>query len=211
MEQTVYIKAPQCIQISNPSVTLNDFLTIYTSDSKLEKEILSIPFYEFEKDKDGQIVVSILKVIETINKDFPNAEIENLGEGDFILSYQPQSKFEKIKEVFCTIFICLIAFFGGGYAIMAYNTDIGAKELFTNLSMLFLGNPKSGVICMTIAYSIGLTFGMILFFNHLGSKKITSDPTPLEIQMRLYEEDISTTVIKDISRRGESLDVKQTD
>lgn len=211
MEQTVYIKAPQCIQISNPSVTLNDFLTIYTSDSKLEKEILSIPFYEFEKDKDGQIVVSILKVIETINKDFPNAEIENLGEGDFILSYQPQSKFEKIKEVFCTIFICLIAFFGGGYAIMAYNTDIGAKELFTNLSMLFLGNPKSGVICMTIAYSIGLTFGMILFFNHLGSKKITSDPTPLEIQMRLYEKDISTTVIKDISRRGESLDVKQTD
>lgn len=209
MEQTVYIKAPQCIQINNPSVTLKDFLTIYTADSALGKKILSIPFYEFEKEKEGQIVVSILKIIETINKHFPNADIENLGEGDFILSYQPKSKFEKIKEISCTIFICLIAFFGGGYAIMAYNTDVGAKELFTNLSMLFLGNPKSGVICLTIAYSIGLAFGMILFFNHLGGKKLTSDPTPLEIQMRLYEKDISTTVIKDISRRGESLDVRQ--
>lgn len=209
MEQTVYIKAPQCIQINNPSVTLKDFLTIYTPDSELEKEILSIHFYEFEKEKEGQIVVSILKIIETINKHVPEADIENLGEGDFILSYQPKSKFERIKEILCTIFICLIAFFGGGYAIMAYNTDVGAKELFTNLSMLFLGNPKSGVICLTIAYSIGLAFGMILFFNHLGGKKLTSDPTPLEIQMRLYEKDISTTVIKDISRRGESLDVRQ--
>ena len=92
---------------------------------------------------------------------------------------------------------------------MAYNTDVGAKELFMNLSMLFLGNPKAGVVCLTIAYSIGLTFGMILFFNHLGGRKLTSDPTPLEVQMRLYEKDISTTIIKDISRRGESLDAKQ--
>ena len=211
MKQTVYIKAPQCIQIKNPSVTLQDFLTIYSTDSDLQKKILSIPFYEFEKNKDGQLVVSVLKIIETINKYFPDADVENLGEGDFILSYQPQSKFEKIKEIFCTIFICLIAFFGGGYAIMAYNTDVGAKELFTNLSMLFTGIAKSGIVCLVIAYSIGLTLGMILFFNHLGGKKITSDPTPLEIQMRLYEKDISTTVIKDISRRGESLDATQQD
>lgn len=209
MGQTVYVKAPQCIQIKEPVVTLKDFLTIYTSDTQLEKEIQSIPFYEFEKDKNGQIIVSILKIIETINQHFPDVDVENLGEGDFILSYQPQSKFEKIKETACAVFICLIAFFGGGYAIMAYNTDVGAKELFMNLSMLFLGNPKAGVVCLTIAYSIGLTFGMILFFNHLGGRKLTSDPTPLEVQMRLYEKDISTTIIKDISRRGESLDAKQ--
>lgn len=148
-------------------------------------------------------------MIELITKHFPSAEIENLGEGDFILSYAPPSKWEKPREFFCTIFICLTAFFGGGYAIMAYNTDIGAKELFSNLSMLFLGNAKTGVAWITISYAIGLGLGMILFFNHLGSKKIDSDPTPLEVQMRLYEKDISTTVIKDISRRGESIDAKQ--
>lgn len=93
---------------------------------------------------------------------------------------------------------------------MAYNTDIGAKELFTYLSLLFLGNSKTGVLYIAIAYSIGLTFGMLLFFNHLGSKKLTSDPTPLEVQMRLYEKDIGTTIIKDVSRREESMDVKQS-
>jgi stage V sporulation protein AA len=93
---------------------------------------------------------------------------------------------------------------------MAYNTDVGAKELFTNLSMLFLGNAKTGTAWITISYSVGLALGMILFFNHLGNKKFDSDPTPLEIQMRLYENDISTSIIKDTSRRGESVDVKQS-
>lgn len=207
MNQTVYIKAPQCIEVDNPDVYIRDFLTIYSSDNNLTKQIQNILFYQFHKEKKGQIVVSVLKIIELLTEFFPDLEIENLGEGDLILSYEPESPFIKVKQTFFTIFISLTAFFGGGYAIMAYNTDIGAKELFTYLSMLFLGDAQTGVRCLTITYAIGLTFGMLLFFNHLGSKKLTSDPTPLEIQMRLYEKDISTTIIKDKSRRGESIDV----
>jgi stage V sporulation protein AA len=191
-------------------VCLKDFLTVYCEDEKRKENILNLPFYTFEKNQNGQLVVSILKIIELITKHFPDCDVENLGEGDFILSYNPPSKGEKIKEFFFTFFICLTAFFGGGYAIMAYNTDVGAKELFTNLSMLLLGNAKTGTAWITISYSVGLALGMILFFNHLGNKKIDSDPTPLEIQMRLYENDISTSIIKDISRRGESIDAKQS-
>lgn len=209
MPNTVYIKTPQCIEVDKNNVSVKDFLTVYCEDETLKNNILELPFYTFQKGKNGQLVVSILKIIEQITKQFPGTKIVNLGEGDFILSYKPLSKWENAKEYICTIFICLTAFFGGGYAIMAYNTDVGAKELFSNLSMLFLGNAQTGVAWITIAYSIGLALGMILFFNHLGNKKINSDPTPLEIQMRLYENDISTTIIKDSSRRGESMDAKQ--
>lgn len=207
MAQIIYIKAPQLVTVQSPNVILEDFLTIYTEDTTLKDRLGKLPFHSFEASKKGQIVVSILKIIEIISKLYPDAEINNLGEGDFIISYEPLSKFEKIKENIFTVFICLTAFFGGGYAIMAYNTDVGAKELFTYLSMLFLGNPKTGVTYIVIAYAIGLTFGMLLFFNHLGNKKLTSEPTPLEVQMRLYENDISTTVIKNVSREGRSIDV----
>lgn len=209
MDNTIYIKAPQCIEITKKNVVLKDFLTIYTMDNELKKELLSLPFYTFPDKEKKQIIVSVLKVIEIITNNYPDIIVENLGEGDFILSYQPASKHEKLKENIFTLFICLVAFFGGGYAIMAYNTDIGAKELFTYLSMLFLGNPKSGILYLTIAYSIGLTFGILLFFDHLGNKRFSSDPTPLEVQMRLYEKDIATTVIKDTNRRGESIDIPQ--
>lgn len=207
MEQTIYVKAPQCIEITTPEVEIQDFLTVYAADKALQKEVEHIHFYSFTKGKAKQIVVSVLKIIEVINARLPDITVENLGEGDFILSYQPEDKHAKIKEHIYTFFICLVAFFGGGYAIMAYNTDIGAKELFTYLSTLFTGNPKSGVIYIASAYAVGLTGGMLLFFNHLGGKKITSDPTPLEVQMRLYEKDVSTTIIKDVSRRDESIDV----
>lgn len=207
MAPVIYIKAPQCIDIENPVVTLGDFLTIYCIDTHIQHQLEHEIFYIFEKTISSQIVVSILKITEMISQKYPNADIENLGEGDFILSYEPPGRLTKIKESLFTFLICLVAFFGGGYAIMAYNTDIGAKELFTYLSMLFLGNAKSGVLYISISYAIGLTIGMLLFFNHLGNKKLSRTPTPLEIQMRLYEKDISTTVIKEMSQQGKTIDI----
>ncbi len=207
MEPIIYIKAPQCIDITDPSVTFGDFLTIYCTDTKIQNKLNNLQFYTFPAGESAQVVVSVLKIMEMILTHYPDAQIENLGEGDFILSYDPPKTFAKAKEMIFTFFICLVAFFGGGYAIMAYNTDVGARELFTYLSMLFLGNAKSGVLYVAITYAIGLTVGMLLFFNHLGNKKLTQSPTPLEIQMRLYEKDISTTVIKDISRRGKNIDI----
>lgn len=207
MEKIIYIKAPQLAAIKNPEVRLKDFLTIYVKEPELKQHLENMYFYSFVPGKKEKRVVSILKIIEMISKEVPEATVENLGEGDLIISYEPLSRFEKLKENLFTFFICLVAFFGGGYAIMAYNTDIGAKELFTYLSMLFLGNPKTGVTYIVIAYAIGLTLGMLLFFNHLGNKKLTEEPTPLEVQMRLYENDISTTVIKNVSRQGSSIDV----
>lgn len=202
------MKTPQCIEITNPTVLLGDFLTIYSPDNNLTNEIYNLEFYKFPKTEKQQVAISIMKVIELIHSSYPDIQIENLGECDFILSYNPQKPYEKIKQAFFTIFLCVVAFIGGGYAIMAYNTDIGAKELFNYLSMLFLGNAKQGTFILSITYTIGLTIGLILFFNHLGGKRLSKDPTPLEVQMRLYEADVSTTIIKDMNRRGESIDIK---
>lgn len=208
MNQTIYIKAPQCIEVDNPTVKLGDFLSVSCADPDCHNTLCNAGFYQFIPGRKQQIVVSVLKVISFIRQLYPDADIENLGEGDFILSYQPASRFESIRHKLFSFFICLTAFFGGGYAIMAYNTDVGAKELFTNLSMLYTGNAKSGVMLLAVFYSIGLTLGMLLFFNHLGNKKLSPDPTPLEVQMRLYEKDVSTTIIKDVSRRNENMDVR---
>ncbi len=207
MEQIVYIKAPQCVELQHTNIVLGDFLTVYSPNQQLQQQIVSIPFHNFHTNQKEQLIVSILKIIELIIVEFPNAELQNLGEEDVIINYTPISRSAKLKEFAFTAFICFVAFFGGGYAIMAYNTDAGAKELFTFLSMLFLGNATSGVSYLIVTYSIGLTLGMILFFNHIGHKKLTSDPTPLEVQMRLYENDLSTTIIQNADRLGEHMEI----
>lgn len=52
-----------------------------------------------------------------------------------------------------------------------------------------------------IAYSLGLFIGIIVFFNHGAKKKFSDDPTPLQVQMRQYEQEVNQTVITDASRK----------
>ena len=52
-----------------------------------------------------------------------------------------------------------------------------------------------------------MNFLIIIFFNHVGKKKITPDPTPMQVEMRKYETDIDTTFIENAERKGHSIDV----
>ena len=54
---------------------------------------------------------------------------------------------------------------------------------------------------------MGLTIGILIFFNHFGKRKFTVDPTPMEVEMRLYENDIQTTLIEDFARKEKEMDV----
>ena len=51
-----------------------------------------------------------------------------------------------------------------------------------------------------IGYSLGLGGGIILFYNHIGKRRITKDPTPIEVEMRLYEKDVNETIIDNATR-----------
>ena len=47
----------------------------------------------------------------------------------------------------------------------------------------------------------------MLFVNHFANGKLNTDPTPLEVEMRLYEDNISKTVIQNDSRKERGIDV----
>ena len=62
-----------------------------------------------------------------------------------------------------------------------------------------------------MTYSIGIIIGILVFFNHFGRKRFSVDPTPMEVEMRLYENDIQTTLVENYSRKGKEVDVGTTD
>ena len=65
----------------------------------------------------------------------------------------------------------------------------------------FTGNPSSGFTVLEVMYSVGIGIGVVFFFNHFGRRRITEDPTPMEVQMRLYEDDVDSTVIEQERRK----------
>ena len=106
-----------------------------------------------------------------------------------------------------TVFVVAVTFCGAAFSIMAFNNDVNVTRLFGQIHEFVTGQKTSGFTILELTYSIGMTIGILIFFNHFGKKRFTVDPTPMEVQMRLYENDIQTTLIEDSARKGDESDV----
>ena len=70
-----------------------------------------------------------------------------------------------------------------------------------------MGATPNGISSLEICYCLGLAIGILVFFNHIGKKKITHDPTPLQVEMRKYENDLDMTFIENAGRKEHNIDV----
>ena len=101
-----------------------------------------------------------------------------------------------------TALVCLVSFFGTAFTIMAYHNDVGINEVFTEIHKIVMNREPQGLNVLEVSYSIGLALGIIVFFNHVGGRRLTKDPTPIEVAMRTYEEDVDKTLIATAGREG---------
>ncbi len=207
MKQAVlYIKIEQNIEVTNKKVYLEDIAKLYSSDMALVHDLNRRIVKIIDSEDDQKYCFSIMKVIELISKIHPGIEIINLGETDFIMSYMKPKKPKKVLEYTKTIVTGLIIFFGGGFSIMTFNEDASIDKIFKNMYQLVIGKPKTGWPIIEVGYSIGIAAGVILFFNHFAKVKVSKDPTPIQIEMRKYENDLNSAIIQEQSREGNVID-----
>lgn len=211
--ETLYLKIDQNTIVMDRHVTLGDIAKMECTDASIVRQLKQKKLYTFAeaispgKQKNQMKVFSILKVIELIHEDYPNVDVSNEGEKDFIIEYIPNPKKPKLINAVKTAGLFIIIFFGAAFSIMAFNNDIAVDDIFAKFYYQVMGTPSDGVTEIEICYSIGLAIGITLFFNHVGKKKITPDPTPMQVEMRKYEKDIDTTFIENAERKGHSIDV----
>lgn len=211
VNNTLYIKGEQCVEVKKRDVTLGDLLTMECSQQNIVSKLKTIKIIKVPDEGTHRYVVSILKIIECIHKEYPNLEIQNMGSPDIIVTYEEQKKNNKFFQGGKIAFITLLSFMGAAFAIMTFNNDSESTKLFDQIYELVMGSPKTGFSVLELTYSIGLAVGILVFFNHFGRKRFSVDPTPIEVEMRLYENDIQTTIISDYSRKGQEIDVGKTD
>ncbi len=212
--ETVYIKADRNVEVTKPVVTLGDVLTMECSNpavmAKL-KTIKLLKFHHTDKKHQNRIAVSILKVIQCIHECCPNLDVQNMGETDFIVTYEEQQTSGGMMHYTKIVLVVIISFTGAAFSIMAFNNDVDVPKMFSQIYELMTGQQSDGFTILELTYCIGLIIGILTFFNHFGKKKFTVDPTPMEVEMRLYENDIQTTLIETYSRKEKELDVGSTD
>lgn len=201
---TVYLKIDKNVKITGKSVCLKEIAQIKCSDKAVETKVKLLKLPTPQISGPGRYIGSVVDVIEAIQKEYPAVEVNNLGEADFIMTLEKENAPGALWQWTKTILVCLLTFFGASFSIMAFNNDIGITNLFEQLYELFTGDKSNGFTILEISYSAGLGIGIIVFFNHFGKRKITADPTPLEVQMRKYEDEINDALIEADSRCGDN-------
>lgn len=204
----IYLKAEQSTYLSHPRVCIGDVCSVYCKEKTIEEQIKHIEIYRFEEEKEGRAFLSILILIREISKVLSDGEVKNVGEKDLIIYYKnPSSRESKWIRRGKILGICVTCFLGTGISIMGYNNDVDMSKIFAQLYKVFTGTEAKGPTFIELFYSIGLTAGIFLFFNHVPGKKVTNELTPIQVQMRLYEQDVNQSFILGASRKGEELDV----
>ena len=146
--------------------------------------------------KKANFLISVTDIIKLIKKAYPEHTVNNVGAQDTVVQYAAH----KSKDVawwkwLKVAFVVLILLTGSSTAIMSFHTDGQIPKVFENYYRIFFGTEANNPLLITIPYSIGLAVGILAFFNHFMSKKMTDDPTPIEVEMALYETEINETVI----------------
>lgn len=203
----LYIKVDKNSLVNKKRVLIKDVVKIYGVNNGMVNDINHTEILQIKSDKEVNYVFSILKIIEIISEKYPSVEIINLGENDFIIHYEPPKPNSKLLEIIKTILVCLVVFTGSVFTIMTFNNDVDVIKIFDDIYLMFTGVERQGSNILELSYAIGLPLGILIFYSHFSKAKIGIDPTPMQVQMRLYEEDVDTTIIENANREGKTFDV----
>lgn len=161
-----------------------------------------MPITDLDPEKPGRYAMAVMDLVKEILKKEPDLTVTHIGEPNFIVTYQKSPGPNMVWRWIKVIFVCFATFFGAAFSIMTFNNDVDVPALFEQLYLQVTGTPSSGFTILEISYSLGIGLGVLFFFNHFGRVKITDDPTPMQVQMRIYEDDVNNTIIEKHDRQN---------
>ena len=207
MTHTVYVKLDEITELTHKDILLKDVAQVYCRDQNIQNKCSVCRIMTVRSDEAHRYVMSALDVTKKLEALDPGIEVEHMGKTDFIIAYKPAAPPAYGRQWCKTACICLISFFGAAFAIMTFNNDVSVTSVFHEIYRLVMGYEAAGFTVLEASYCVGLSLGIMVFFNHISAGKVNTDPTPLEVEMRLYEENISKTLIDNAQRKEKKLDI----
>ncbi|MDF2667902.1 MAG: stage sporulation protein [Paenibacillus sp.] len=162
------------------------------ADPSIEDKLKELPLHT-PGERDGSILlIDMLRVVAVIRAEFPDLQIEHFGEPHVLIEVMtPSRKFNPL--LFALVWLLL--FVGSGLAIMNFHVDVSMLEVHRKLYEMISGDAVEHPYWLQIPYSFGLGAGMVIFFNQLFKKKFSEEPSPLEVEMFMYQENLNRYVI----------------
>ena len=199
---TVYLKCDRNVEVQSPDVFMTDVGSLRCSDPVTAAKLKSLKVHHFGKEDTKRCVISTLKLVELMENTCPDINVQIVGEPDVLVEWISVNRHKGWQQWLKAALVCLVSFFGTAFTIMAYHNDVGINDVFTEVYKMVMNREPQVLNTLEVSYSIGLAAGIIVFFNHVGGRRLTKDPTPIEVAMRNYEEDVDKALIATAGREG---------
>lgn len=193
MEKTIYIRMRNRSQVGQEgNVYLKDIAQIIAEEDSILKVVQNLAVHKVKKEDRNIIIIDAMTVINRITKAVPEAEVQIIGPAQTIVEVIFKKKKISLPGF---LLIWLLLFFGAAFTIMNFHEDVSMQPVHQRIYKVITGKHETKPLLFQIPYSFGLGLGMVLFFNHFFRKRINEEPSPLEVEMFNYQQDIDSYVI----------------
>ncbi len=199
---TVYLKCDRNVEVQSEDVFMTDVGSLRCADGTAAARLKALKVHHFGREDPRRCVISTLKLVELMENACPNISVEIIGETDVLVEMVSVDIHNGWQKWLKCALVCLVSFFGTAFTIMAYHNDVGINDIFTEIYRMVMNREPQGLNILEVSYSVGLAAGIIIFFNHVGGRRLTKDPTPIEVALRNYEEDVDKALIATAGREG---------
>lgn len=192
MESFIYLRLRHRVEVRpNSKITLADIAQIIAPEKDLTK-LKQLTVYEVSTSDKSSVVIDVMTLIDLITEKWGAVDIQTIGPSQTIIDIIYKKK--KVPIIFF-ILIWLLLFFGSALAIMNFHEDVSMRAVHQKIYKMITGNDQSKPLILQIPYSLGLGLGMIIYFNHLFKKRFNEEPSPLEVEIFNYQQDVDHYVV----------------
>ncbi|MBP1999486.1 stage V sporulation protein AA [Paenibacillus shirakamiensis] len=206
MAPTIYLRLRKNVRLpAGMSVHLGDIAQIL-APSENEQILKNIVLDRPEVQDGNRMIMDLLYIIARIHEVIPDCNVEYIGEPQTLVEI---AKDEKKPSKILFVLVWLLLFFGSVLTIMNFHEDVSMPKVQIRLVEMITGKRDEHPYLFQGAYSIGIGLGMVIFFNHIFKKKWNEEPTPLEVEMYLYQENMNQYVISEEFRKSVHEPIKE--
>jgi len=205
----IYIKPKKKVTLSNRTEVLIKDVADVVATKEVAGKIKNMQLITIDNNagKKQNHLISITDIIAVIQKTYPNFTVNNVGEMDTWVQYMTKKSPDRTWLKWLKVaMVVVILFVGSSTAIMSFHTDGQIPKIFEKYYSIFFGKEKTNPSIIAIPYAIGLGVGIIVFYNHFMGKRLTGDPTPIEVEMEQYDREVTETMVDALSQKQERME-----
>lgn len=192
-DTTLFVRMKPRIDAALHQVLTLHQLANLSGDQAIIKRIGHLAIYQIQPTDGSRVQIDIMKVITSIHSIYPNLDIQVVGSVNSVVYVrQPQ---KRLRPLYIAL-VWLLLFVGSGLAVMNFHEDVSMRAVHIRLYYLVTGEETFYPLWLQIPYSLGLGIGMVLFFNHFFKKRFNDEPSPLDVEMFNYQQNLDQYVVQ---------------